>query len=113
MTSRFKEEAAMTRPAWTDEDTLRLEMNLTFIYYADAEEAELQRLRALLDCLVTDVLRGNEQPPTPNEVSAILHQFRSVMVDPKAWADWVEEAHEIVRYTAEGFGGDGEIFVRA
>jgi len=103
----------MAMPIWTEEDALRLEMNLTFIDYADAEDAELQRLRAVLDCLFTDVLRGNDNLPTHDEVCAILHRFRSTIDDPNAWADWVEETHEIVRYTAECFGDGDEIFVRA
>jgi hypothetical protein len=102
----------MTGPFWTEEETLRFEMNMAFCDYADAEEGELVRLRVLLGCLLTDLLRDKDKPPTAEEVCAILRRFHRIMGDPKAWADWIEEAHEIARYTAECMGG-GEIFARA
>jgi hypothetical protein len=85
---------------WTKEETRRLNMNLAFGDYADAGAGELLKLRGLLNYLLTEM--------EPDETYAILRWFLQIVNDPKAWADWRDEVHEIARISA-ACAGDGEI----
>lgn len=74
-------------------DQRRFEMNLAFVDFADAGEGELQRLRASLHFLMTEV--------ESEDVCAILRRFLSIMGSAQMWADWVDEAHDIVAISRE------------
>jgi hypothetical protein len=89
---------------WTKEETRRFNMNLAFGNYADAGACELLKLRGLLNYLLTEI--------EPDETHAILRWFYQIMNDPKAWADWRDEALEIARISAACAGDRDIIFER-